>query len=449
MPLAEFNPHKCDWFRISRGSTSEFYPVQLSPFDAGMDRVTAFEFSKLKVFNDILATQRLMARDQGYQRHGGVGKFWAGAALAYLGRGKAIVVANCHMAPDEAATDCAEKNLMTELWNNGVRPEDVGTIYFMGGLGDFSNGVSILPGQMHELYFPCGACIGAMDRNTKIVMIPLNDGHLNPVPYDQRTPFQNLPKTMAYEITVRDAFPFPERAISNPYYTLRPAWNFIQTHKEPFDLRHGWDDERTDFLYDMRFIKDPSDILASINSYMMRKFAYYYHTKDSNVECAEIVIMRCDNGRYYEESNLVKPLVSSARPAADLCTGHAHSVAPDAKVTDIFYMSCNYKQMAALFTGSAEDAPPTISVKNLDPNGAMRTQKMSIVTEGPQSVDIFGRGLKFRNPTVHNMRLNHPEWFCREDVDSRQMSEINRAPYRNPKTLELEKATGIRMGVTL
>lgn len=140
--------------------------------------------SFLETVNGLLAAQRLKAWDHEAREHQGKGEMFFGAALVRTADNRFYLAANIHQKNALTTRDCAEANAINQAaQDTPMHQLAITDVWFMGGKGNLSKQMPILPEEQGRRNCPCGSCLDVMSNtrlqyDTRVHMLPLNNGDM-------------------------------------------------------------------------------------------------------------------------------------------------------------------------------------------------------------------------------------------------------------------------------
>ena len=405
----------------------------------GSDEATRF----LAAVNHVLAKQRKYAWDHEAHdpEHAGHGDMFYGAALLKTKDGKFYLTSNHHVHADPMSRNCAEANAVTEAAQDVKKNElQVEELWFMGGKGNFSEGIVSLPGEEGKHYSPCGSCLDVIRNNrlhngteTKIHMLPLNNGSWI------IQPDRGKEKTLRTEVktrTIEQLFPRITAIMDREgklKQDIEHGWQFLNDPATVKAIEQSFDAGRIKLLEgEEAHGADPSVILCDIDKIMMETLAKEHQRENMPaLKRATVAIVRTEDGSYrmglyYDDGK------TTATPSAPV---NAIQNAGRKKVTDIFVLQVNMKDMPALIERFHEQK--TADVDAMELPGAQLDRIFKTRPKGRSEFKDYS-GQKHNvadGPMVHMFQVNDPREFdSKRDVQSYQVRHCLPEAFQSPKT---------------
>lgn len=410
---------------------------------------------KLFLINKLLADQRRYALDHGYAKNraqGGV--MFNGAALIKTKEGRWFTQANIHLHNTETSRNCAEANAITEARGYEGSELQVAELWFMGGRANFEEGQAFL-GNIGQRISPCGSCLDIIYNNrmhvgkdTVVHMLPLNDGTMRLLPgdpNDSRT-VSEIEENRVFSKKISDLLPHvtamlhdnkgsKKSMISKGYEWINnpSAWVAISTaiqYDHLVELKKREDDHK------------PSDERThAINRLLMDAAKdYYQKAKVKPIEMT-IAIVRATDGKYYIGKHLNDGITPATPSAESKALDNMINASPNKRLTDIFIVSFNQKELAVL--NDPEGISDDIAIHM--PDGATREilKKFSPRNGSAAQIrDFLGNSMEQSNSSIHIFLPNNPEsgeFDPLKDVISMKVKELLPHGFQNPKSSATKK----------
>ena len=415
----------------------ETVPVELPFLPSNIDGSIAQETLLLTLINRILARQRLIAWDHENHRHNGNGEAWQGASLIRTKNGRWFLQSNIHLPPSFGTRNCAETNTTTQSMGDEGYGMEIEEIFFMGGRADISNGIAIIPGEEGKIYTPCGSCRDVIKNwamrkgQTKVTMLPLNDGSWTIMPYDGRER-DKLDRNQAWTTTIDELL--PELSVSLPDQngflkdTLKGGWGYIRDGR-------NWREPLTRLLeaqiLDDLKNKSPTEALHGINAYLMRKLNHLYHNSEKRLKFTNITLVRTDTGEYHPGASSINDITPSTHPGADYSIGDMLGLETHGHVTDMVCAFFDFERFPQFVGEWKKDAEAPVKI--LMPSGGPLERLKKVASIRSAARDLLGRNLGSHDATIHVFMPNNTRDFnAAAHIISRSLRALLPKSYINP-----------------
>ena len=395
----------------------------------------------LQVINNALAEQRKRAFEH---THNDDDRFF-GAALIKSREGKYYISANIHLTNIPTSRDCAEKEAATNAFNSEGKDFQIAELWFMGGMGNFSRHVGILPGQVGRRNSPCGSCLdvinkfklhvpqGALASKTLVHMLPLNDGSWRIIKDDGRDP-TTLDENQVLTRDIASLLPHVTYSLpdtdGSAKKLLQGGWALLRDKEAMAAIATASGDKafHLDELETMR--NQPADvILKAINAKMVDTISTVATRSSQPIKSIKVAVVRNEDGHYFMGIALNNGQVLSMEHPESQAIVDSKKFYPDKAITDIFIMGVDLEKDTK--QEKSWEKSPEAPIKVEMPDGYARDR---ISKGGPNSgrdvLDILGNSINRQNgANVHVLLVNNKQDFD-PNKHMVQMSLRELMPYR-------------------
>ena len=424
--------------------------IDLTDLLRGLDLNTDEE-RRLAIVNKLLADQRDLAVD-----HERKGRVFHGAAIIRTKQNRWFLNANMQLQRAETTRNCAEAATSSDARNHEGEQFAIAEIWYMGGKADNTTGEKFIDniGQRNS---PCGSCLDIIydhrlhvDGNTIVHMVPLNDGTQKLLPGDPNDPrtedkiesnrvFSRSIHTLLPNVTFQlgDANGAQKEMMKRGYEWMHHggSWVAISNALGQDQLTHL---SRLDELE-----KDKNKRMLAINNQLMSAAREYYADAKQKPTSLTIAIVRDQSGHYYIGKHSADGSINATPSAEFEAIGAMTNASSNNRLTDIFIVSLNKKELEEL---NGAEPEKDISIKM--PDGATREiiKKFSPRNDDARKIkDFFGKCMEPSNGHVHVFLPNNPYWIppgiegeCpafdpKKHVISTSVKELIPYAYKDPK----------------
>lgn len=404
---------------------------------------TPAEDNFMRIINRLLAKQRKMAWDHEARDNGGKGKMFFGAAIVATEEGKYYMSANTHLHNSPATRNCAEAMAATEAAQE-VRAGDleITELWFMGGNGDVSNKMDILPDQLGVRNSPCGSCLDVIYNHrltngvqTQVHMLPLNNGEWELIE-DSRVEQADLKDNQIMTRTIEELFPHVTVLLEDRGGKLKQdiaaGMDFLKDQTSLNAIEHAYNSGEITHLREMEEAgATPKELEEEVNKVLLDTMkSEYHHDSRKAILKGSIAIVRNDQGEYFLGSDFNDGEVLSTP------SGIFNAIQNTRRngVTDVFVMQLDFRE-----SQKKNDPHPDsdVSVRMPDGETRMRIKKSQPKQQWQNRVvkDFEGNESSRENgPNVHVFLPNNRDDFDPEKhVISKTAAELLPYAFNSPK----------------
>lgn len=419
------------------------------------DDVKDDETRFLRFVNPILAKTRRNAWDHESPEADSGAIFHAGT-LIKTKSGKYFASPNIQLPNSKTARQCAENLATTSAVKvEGFDKMEISDLYFMGGKGNLKQHMDIIPTHFGKRFSPCGSCRDviwnsrlrldwSVTQQTKIHMLPLNNGEWYLIPDDGRADDAEWENNRVMTRTINQLLPHVTRLFEDADNTLKPtlakAWEYINDRNTLQAMTQAFEQEALTHLSGM---KDQlfNDVARKVNDLMMDTVKHMYLESINPEKSAQqpkridIAVVRMSNGEFYLGAFLDNGKILGLNSAGLDAIQDAKIIRPNAddKITDVFFMQLDCDKMPTLMEQWKDKTDAPVEVRM--PDGDTRDRISKAGPNAQEFIDLFGKYIDDKTgANIHIILPNNKQDFDpTKHLHTMPLAELYPYRYISPK----------------